>query len=800
MVTTTDSSGPTGPRRILIVSADMGEGHNATGRALEAAARAQWPDVDVRWVDVLDAMGKGTGPLFRWIYATSVERLPRLYDFFYSSVWRYRWFARAAKLFIGVWTGRRLAPAIDDLRPDLVLSTYPMASTGLEWLRRHRGLTVPTGAWVSDFAPHPSWVHADLDLNLVMHEVAVRPARDAVPGAPVAVSAPPVPPAFAPGDRRAARDRLGLPAAGLLAVVSCGSLGFGRGEDTVRELLDGGPDIHVVVVAGRNERLRHDLEARFRGDVRVRVLGWVDDMAALMTAADVVVTNAGGATSLEALACGRAVLMHKPIAGHGRANAELMAEAGLARVCAAPGELAGVIREFRAEPDRLRELEEAASAHAGAHRLADGLCHLAATADARRERPLPASDALFLHVETPEAPQHVGTVLLFEPGPQALSPKHAGELLAGVPGLDGTLRGPGPLRRARWTPLPATDPRSLVDEVALGKATGPDGLTGAVDEFFSSALDLTRAAGAARLVTGLPDGRAALLVKLHHALGDGVTVLQALLADTDGAAGRSWSSTPASAVSGGPFPAPRRLLRGLRRLATAGRAPASPLDGRAPGPGRHHELVRLRGRQVRQAASALGVTPAELLQTAFAEALRRTLGPGAPSRFRLMVPWSLRGTTRLRAAGNHTGAVSVDLPLGPMPARERAALIAASVREQTGSAVPEAAHTVVRVLGWLPPPLHAAAARAVYRRAWFNAVGTVLPGPRREVRWHGARLAEAYPLLALAPGTGLAWGAMTWGEWITVCLTGTTGHAHVVRGLASALPGTLTELAQEVGP
>lgn len=81
-----------------------------------------------------------SGPLFRWIHATSVEQLLWLYEFLYGRVWRYRWFARASKRVIGACSGRTLGPVIDSAAPDLVLSTYPMASTALEWLRHHRGL------------------------------------------------------------------------------------------------------------------------------------------------------------------------------------------------------------------------------------------------------------------------------------------------------------------------------------------------------------------------------------------------------------------------------------------------------------------------------------------------------------------------------------------------------------------------------------------------------------------------------------------------------------------------------------
>lgn len=355
----------------------MGEGHNATGRALEAAAQRIWPDCSTHWVDTLDAMGRWVGPLFRRIYVTNVEKTPWLYEFFYRSVWRYRWFAASSKRFVGTWSGRRLRPHIDRFRPDLILSTYPLGSAGLAWLIRHRGLAAPVGAWVSDFAPHPFWVHRDLHLHLVMHRVAVPLAQQCAPAGAVMVSAPPVNDAFRAGDRESARRRLGLPDAAFTAVVTCGSLGFGRSELAVQEILDGDSGARVVVVCGRNEQLRERLDAGFGRDERVRVLGWVDDMAALMIAADVVVTNAGGVTSLEALACGRPVLMYRPIAGHGRANADLMAKACLAEVCPAEGDLARAVHGLRADPSRLSAMEDAAQAHCANHCLVDGLKALA---------------------------------------------------------------------------------------------------------------------------------------------------------------------------------------------------------------------------------------------------------------------------------------------------------------------------------------------------------------------------------------------------------------------------------------
>jgi hypothetical protein len=415
---------------------------------------------------------------------------------------------------------------------------------------------------------------------------------------------------------------------------------------------------------------------------------------------------------------------------------------------------------------------------------------------------------LFLHAETPQAGQYVGTVLVMADG-AALTRQRVARLLAAVPGVCGRLEHAGLTRRARWHPAgqgagSPVDPLSLVDEV---RAAGPDGrdgpdgqdgadgLAAAVDAFFTGDWVPVRGCGAARIVTGLAGGQGAVLIKLHHALGDGISVLRALLADVDGAAGRSWTGRPERLLGAARLRAGAgRIAGGLVRLARAGRAPVTPLTRPTPGADRRHVLLRLPGRQVRQAARAMDVTTAELLNALFADAVARTMDAPRGARLRLMVPWSVRGTGSARAAGNLTGAVAVDLPVGPMSLARRAALVAAAMRERVAGGVPEAAHAVVRWLGVLPPGLHVAAARAVYRGLWFSAIGTVLPGPRRAVTWNGTPLLAAYPILAHAPGTALAWGAMTWGEVITVSITGRAGGALDVRALAAALVAAVGEL------
>ncbi|WP_439098639.1 MGDG synthase family glycosyltransferase [Amycolatopsis nivea] len=521
--------------RVLIVSANMGQGHNATGRALEDAIRQRWPDATVRWVNALERLGPGFEGLFQRIYVANVESVPWLYEFFYAAIWRIPWFAAASRWFTAAWCGRRLAKPIAEFAPDLVLSTYPMGTAGLAWLRRKGKLRAPIGAWVSDFAPHPFWVYGAADLTMVMHDVAVAPALRSSPSAHVGVSAPPVRAVFRPGDQTAARHELGLPPDAFVPLVSCGSLGFGEIETTVRELLAADPSVAPIAICGRNDAAAARLRAL--GEPRLHVVGWTDQPERYTLAADVVVTNAGGATSLEALACGRPVLMHRPIAAHGKANARLMADAGLALVSTKDGELAETVRGLLAEPERLKEMAEAVARHCEtATPLVEALESLVSAPLNPPTQRLRPEDALFVHVATPEVPQQVGAVLLFDPKADGTPVTHADaeHLLAATPGLRTRLLPGSRLWRARWQEDPGRTSADVLTSVRVGPEAPLDAaLTREMDAFFSEPVSPEHPVRA-RLVTGIEGEQGALLIALHHAASDGIAVISALVGQARG--------------------------------------------------------------------------------------------------------------------------------------------------------------------------------------------------------------------------------------------------------------------------
>lgn len=316
---------------VLVVSASMGGGHD--GAARELCRRLEERGWQTRMVDFLRA-APVMGRLLRWGYTAQLRAAPWTYEATYQ-VWAQSVLARPLVVVLAFVFGRRMRRWAAELGADAVVTTYPLASVALGHDRRRGRLDVPVVTFVTDFAVHPLWVHPGVDLNLCVHQQAADQAGAAT-GRPARATGPMVAEAFRRpgGSRLEARAALGLPAEGRVVLVAAGSWGVGELEETFDSILASGRYLPVVV-CGANERLRRRLAARAGGVA----MGWTDQMATLMTAADVLVENAGGLTSMEALSVGLPVVTFRPIPGHGRQNALEMDKAGVTAYVSDPEQL-----------------------------------------------------------------------------------------------------------------------------------------------------------------------------------------------------------------------------------------------------------------------------------------------------------------------------------------------------------------------------------------------------------------------------------------------------------------------------
>ncbi|GLY40375.1 hypothetical protein Amsp01_063980 [Amycolatopsis sp. NBRC 101858] len=333
--------------RIVIVSARVGAGHDGAAYAL--ADRLTGHDVEV--ADYLDLLPGSLGPRVCAFYHRQLEVVPRSWDWTLSALgttWGAALAARAATL-----AQPRLSTLVRGA--DLLVSTYPLATQALGALRTRGVLTAPVGVYLTDPAVHRLAVHPGADLYLAPNRPAADQART-LGAMDTAVTAPVVRSGFHPAsadERHRARRAFRLPGHGRLALVVAGSWGVGQVRETAADVAATGAAIPIVV-CGRNTALRAQLLAAGHR----HVLGWVDDMPRLLHAVDVVVQNAGGLTTSEALATGLPVLAYRCLPGHGRANAAVLDRIGLVPWIRARHELGALLTAARPH-DRLLAAQDA---------------------------------------------------------------------------------------------------------------------------------------------------------------------------------------------------------------------------------------------------------------------------------------------------------------------------------------------------------------------------------------------------------------------------------------------------------
>jgi UDP-N-acetylglucosamine:LPS N-acetylglucosamine transferase len=302
----------------------MGAGHQgaATELGRRLHARGHGPVV----VDFLDAFPGPLADLWERFYRMQLRYAPGSYESSYQLFYRHPGLWGPFVGFERALAGGRVLAWVQEHQPDVIVSTYSFATLVLGRLREEGALRVPVVNFLTDFGVHPRAVHPAVDLNLALHRVPAQAAA-ALSGTRTVVAGPAAPPSFvdAPIRRAQARRGLGLTGEDRLVVVVAGSWGIGQGLDETVAAITATGRFRVVTVCGTDRRLRRRLERQGKG----MVLGWTDQMPALLAAADVVVENAGGLTSIEAFAAGVPIVTFRPIPGHGRDNVKAMVAAGV---------------------------------------------------------------------------------------------------------------------------------------------------------------------------------------------------------------------------------------------------------------------------------------------------------------------------------------------------------------------------------------------------------------------------------------------------------------------------------------
>ena len=125
------------------------------------------------------------------------------------------------------------------------------------------------------------------------------------------------------------REKLKLPINKKIALIMTGSMGFGKMNLIIDEILkEYGRKVLPIVMCGNNEKLKNNLEKKYKKSVIA--LGYKNNVDEYMDASDVLITKPGGITSTESAVKNIPTIFTDPIPGVEIYNAKFFEERGMA--------------------------------------------------------------------------------------------------------------------------------------------------------------------------------------------------------------------------------------------------------------------------------------------------------------------------------------------------------------------------------------------------------------------------------------------------------------------------------------
>ena len=317
--------------KFLILSCNTGEGHNAAGRAVKE--RLIHAGHEAVMLDYMQLASKKTSVIVGQTYVKIAKNLPWLFSFMY----RLGGAISSAKHKSPVYLANKLMAKhleryLDVNDFDAIIMPHLFPAETLTYMKRKGTLNLPTVAIGTDYTCIPFWEETECDYYIIPHsDLTEEFVEKGIPKDKLLPYGIPVGMAFCrKGDKKAARERLKLPADCPMYLVMSGSMGFGKihlfAFELSRKCKNGE---QIVIICGNNQKLKRTLKQEFRWNKAVHVIGFTEHVADYMEACDVIYTKPGGLTSTEALVKNIPIVHTAPIPGCETRNRDFFASRGM---------------------------------------------------------------------------------------------------------------------------------------------------------------------------------------------------------------------------------------------------------------------------------------------------------------------------------------------------------------------------------------------------------------------------------------------------------------------------------------
>ncbi|GAA0701605.1 glycosyltransferase [Paraclostridium ghonii] len=376
-------------KKVLIMSASTGGGHNRAARAIKEELISKTIDgefIECKIIDSLKLVNTTMDKIISRGYEKSAIYTPNAY----GKAYRFSETGLASKNefkgnMITTLMAKRFRKLLLDEQPDLIIGTHPFPMIALSTLKkqcntnsnpvfqtsfnnnfnRHfKSEYFPTLISVlTDYTTHSTWIQNELDYYIVGHEyvkeLLIAEGVDSNKIKPLGI---PVEKSFLHHRaRETVLSELGFNPKKLTVLLMGGSFGAGNIKETFEEMLDIDRDFQILVITGRNESLKEKLSKKLENHItnkNVHILGFTDQMNDILASIDILVTKPGGLTTTEALLKDVPMIVPYYIPGQEEENLDFLCNCGSALRTTKKYTLSVLLKVIIDDPSRLDLLKK----------------------------------------------------------------------------------------------------------------------------------------------------------------------------------------------------------------------------------------------------------------------------------------------------------------------------------------------------------------------------------------------------------------------------------------------------------
>lgn len=372
-------------KKILIMSASTGGGHNRAARAIKEELENKTIDdskVECEIIDSLKLVNNTMDKIISRGYEKSAIYTPKAY----GSVYRFSETSLVSKNefkgnLLTSLMAQKFKKLLDESQPDLIIGTHPFPMIALSTLKKYTDLDVnnlhlsdtfhkkyvnlnvpPMISVLTDYTTHSTWIQNEIDYYIVGHEyVKELLVFEGVESDKVKPFGIPVEKSFlSHRDRETVLEELGLSPDKLTVLLMGGSFGAGNIKETLSELMEIDRDFQILVITGRNESLREKIDkslSQHIHDKTVKVLGFTNKMNDILASVDVLVSKPGGLTTTESLLKDVPMIVPYYIPGQEEENLDFLSNCGAALRTTKKYNLSVLLKVLIDDPSRLDMLK-----------------------------------------------------------------------------------------------------------------------------------------------------------------------------------------------------------------------------------------------------------------------------------------------------------------------------------------------------------------------------------------------------------------------------------------------------------